>query len=449
MVVHTRLDCVLGAAAGMRVAVEQATHHAAHRLAFGRLLADQPLMLQRARRPLPRVGGGDRDRPSPRPRVRPPRRRRRARGRLRAHRHGGREVLGLQARPGARGRGARVPRRQRLRRGVGAAAALPPAAAALDLGGLGQRRLPRRAARGAARAGGGRRRCSTRSGSPATRGATAARRGGARAASTSPPPASPSSGSRSRSRPRCSSATRPPRSPTLSARPGSPAGGLRLRHAARRGASWRRSSSGIVRSLTETDSRRLNRRRHHEMLIPVPPSECMRAREAASGRLDDELTELEAARLDAAPPPLSRLPRVRRRARPRSRPSCGVRRSSGLRRPALAPRRRTRRLGAAGSRLRPRPRHRGRGDRLARARPDGRQRQRQRPAASRRRRRRATSRAHARTRPSSACSRSCRSTQQQTSVRNGPDRPALAAGCGFRAIRCADLLPRAGISCRC
>ncbi len=45
MVVHTRLDCVLGAAAGMRVAVEQATHHAAHRIAFGRLLAEQPLML--------------------------------------------------------------------------------------------------------------------------------------------------------------------------------------------------------------------------------------------------------------------------------------------------------------------------------------------------------------------------------------------------------------------
>ncbi|HEY3541926.1 MAG TPA: acyl-CoA dehydrogenase family protein [Gaiellaceae bacterium] len=44
MVVRTRLDCVLGAAAGMRQAVEQATHHAAHRVAFGRLLADQPLM---------------------------------------------------------------------------------------------------------------------------------------------------------------------------------------------------------------------------------------------------------------------------------------------------------------------------------------------------------------------------------------------------------------------
>src|SRR5205085_3021352 len=44
MVVHTRLDCVLGTAAGMRQAVEQATHHAAHRLVFGKLLAEQPLM---------------------------------------------------------------------------------------------------------------------------------------------------------------------------------------------------------------------------------------------------------------------------------------------------------------------------------------------------------------------------------------------------------------------
>jgi putative acyl-CoA dehydrogenase len=44
MVVHTRLDCVLGTAAAMRQAVEQATHHAAHRSAFGALLVDQPLM---------------------------------------------------------------------------------------------------------------------------------------------------------------------------------------------------------------------------------------------------------------------------------------------------------------------------------------------------------------------------------------------------------------------
>jgi putative acyl-CoA dehydrogenase len=44
MVNHTRLDCVLGTAAAMRTAVEQATHHAAHRSAFGKLLVDQPMM---------------------------------------------------------------------------------------------------------------------------------------------------------------------------------------------------------------------------------------------------------------------------------------------------------------------------------------------------------------------------------------------------------------------
>jgi putative acyl-CoA dehydrogenase len=44
MVVHTRLDCVLGSAGLMRRAVAEATHHAAHRSAFGRLLTDQPLM---------------------------------------------------------------------------------------------------------------------------------------------------------------------------------------------------------------------------------------------------------------------------------------------------------------------------------------------------------------------------------------------------------------------
>jgi putative acyl-CoA dehydrogenase len=44
MVGHTRLDCVLGAAAGMRVAVEQACWQVDHRSAFGKLLADQPLM---------------------------------------------------------------------------------------------------------------------------------------------------------------------------------------------------------------------------------------------------------------------------------------------------------------------------------------------------------------------------------------------------------------------
>ena len=44
MVVHTRLDCVLGSTGLMRRAVAEVTHHAAHRAAFGRLLVEQPLM---------------------------------------------------------------------------------------------------------------------------------------------------------------------------------------------------------------------------------------------------------------------------------------------------------------------------------------------------------------------------------------------------------------------
>jgi putative acyl-CoA dehydrogenase len=44
MVNHTRLDCVIGAAAIMRHAVAQATHHARHRATFGRRLVEHPLM---------------------------------------------------------------------------------------------------------------------------------------------------------------------------------------------------------------------------------------------------------------------------------------------------------------------------------------------------------------------------------------------------------------------
>ena len=44
MVNHTRLDCVLGSTGLLRRAVAEATHHAAHRSAFGRPLVDQPLM---------------------------------------------------------------------------------------------------------------------------------------------------------------------------------------------------------------------------------------------------------------------------------------------------------------------------------------------------------------------------------------------------------------------
>ncbi|MEU4423994.1 acyl-CoA dehydrogenase family protein [Actinoplanes sp. NPDC024001] len=44
MVAQTRLDCVLGSAAGMRQAVAEAAWHVRHRSAFGALLIDQPAM---------------------------------------------------------------------------------------------------------------------------------------------------------------------------------------------------------------------------------------------------------------------------------------------------------------------------------------------------------------------------------------------------------------------
>src|SRR5690349_23753044 len=44
MVTHTRLDCVIGSASGMRRGVAEAIWHARHRSAFGRRLAEQPLM---------------------------------------------------------------------------------------------------------------------------------------------------------------------------------------------------------------------------------------------------------------------------------------------------------------------------------------------------------------------------------------------------------------------
>ena len=44
MVNHTRLDCCLGGAAGMRSAVANAIHHTSQRAAFGKPLIDQPLM---------------------------------------------------------------------------------------------------------------------------------------------------------------------------------------------------------------------------------------------------------------------------------------------------------------------------------------------------------------------------------------------------------------------
>ncbi|MCW2919364.1 MAG: acyl-CoA dehydrogenase domain protein [Actinomycetia bacterium] len=44
MVNMTRLDCLIGAASGMRQGLTVAAHHATHRQAFGKYLVDQPLM---------------------------------------------------------------------------------------------------------------------------------------------------------------------------------------------------------------------------------------------------------------------------------------------------------------------------------------------------------------------------------------------------------------------
>jgi len=44
MVMLTRLDCMLGSAAQMRMALAQALHHCRHRQAFGKALIEQPLM---------------------------------------------------------------------------------------------------------------------------------------------------------------------------------------------------------------------------------------------------------------------------------------------------------------------------------------------------------------------------------------------------------------------
>ena len=103
---------------------------------------------ERPRRPRRGVRGGDRARrcgwPLPSTTATT------ARGGAAPDRAAAGEVLGLQADADDGRRGAGVPGRQRLRRGVRHAAALPGVAVELDLGGLRQRQRPRRAA-GAAR----------------------------------------------------------------------------------------------------------------------------------------------------------------------------------------------------------------------------------------------------------------------------------------------------------
>ena len=133
MVMMTRLDCMLGAAAEMRMALAQALHHARHRRTFGKLLVEHPLMTNvladlaleseaatvlsmRIARAVDRAGVDAK------------------RSCAGTGGNGAGQVLAVQARTGLRQRSAGMPRRRRLCGGIDAAAAVPAGAVEFDLG---------------------------------------------------------------------------------------------------------------------------------------------------------------------------------------------------------------------------------------------------------------------------------------------------------------------------
>ena len=157
MVSATRLDCVLGSAAAIRQAVVAALYYAsAPALVRGHAGLPPPDGV-RPGRPGPRVRGGHGAGDAPGGRRRPGGARRRGRGGAAAAGPARGQVLGVQAGADGHRGGAGVPGRQRLRRGLGPAAAVPGCAAQLRLGRLGQRDRPRRAPRAGARSRLGRR----------------------------------------------------------------------------------------------------------------------------------------------------------------------------------------------------------------------------------------------------------------------------------------------------
>ena len=118
MVHHTRLDCTIGAAGLMRQALAQALHHARHRSGLPAPPHRSAADAQRARRPGPRVRGGDGARCCALARAfdaaqHAPRPRRFARIATAV----GKYWVCKRA-PALRRRGAGMPRRQRLRRGI-------------------------------------------------------------------------------------------------------------------------------------------------------------------------------------------------------------------------------------------------------------------------------------------------------------------------------------------
>ena len=228
MVNHTRLDCLLGRAAGMRRGLAEAVHHARHRSAFGKLLAEQPAMQnvladlaiesEAATVAAMRVARAY-DEEDPPSGASPPR---------------SLKYWVCKRGAAARGRGARVPGRQRLRRGVGHAAA---ATATRRSTRSGRARATWRRWTCCARWRGARGRCRRSSPSASWPRARDARldahldraAGRPRGRSTPRTPSVRRAGSwrtwRSRSRPACWCATPRPRWPTPSAPAGSASGG--------------------------------------------------------------------------------------------------------------------------------------------------------------------------------------------------------------------------------
>ena len=151
---YTRLDCAIGSSGLMRQAVAQAIHHAKHRTAFQKRLVDHALMRNvladlaleseaatvLAMR-LARAFDEEGEAAEAFRRVVTPAAKFWICKRAQALTGEAMEVLG----------------RQRLRRGVPLGAPLPRGAGELDLGGLGKRHVPRRAARSRPRAAGDRR----------------------------------------------------------------------------------------------------------------------------------------------------------------------------------------------------------------------------------------------------------------------------------------------------
>ena len=127
MVQHTRLDCAIGSAGIVKSAAAQALHHAQHRRAFGRPLAEQPLMQNVLADLAIEAEAAVAIGPAPGVDVRGERRR--GGSGVVTARDSGAQILAVQARADGRRRGDRSAGWQCLRRGKRVAAPVPRGAA--------------------------------------------------------------------------------------------------------------------------------------------------------------------------------------------------------------------------------------------------------------------------------------------------------------------------------